>query len=595
MTRKKKYCLVTTADERTWPRNKPVLFLGEWCKRFSRKEKWSKLDFKTATYHWDDRAKLSRDYNYLQGLHEVLLKDLSIQLNKIHNVNYSIRYWRILIGPWLGYFVQALFDRWFMLKKAVEQPEVTNCFMLDRCFISVVPNDMKNFNELFIDDNWNEAIYSQLLEILFKSKINIKKIQLKSSNNANEIRVHQIKGGGWKKQLKKWIEKSNIFFCKDNDYFFISTYLPLKTEFKLQLGLRQLPKLWQFQSAPITKPDIQKRQWRLDNDNNYKDNSFEFIVRKLIPLHIPTLYLEGYKELVATTNVLPWPKKPRAIFTCNSYMTDDLFKAWAAEKVENRFPLIIGQHGGNFGMSTFSFHEEHQIAIADKWLSWGWKDLTRENIIPIGNLRSSGRSVKYDPDGGALLVETSLPRYSCHLLSIPISRQYLDYLEDQMLFLQELPHQLQKEVLLKLYSVNYGWDEVERWKDRMPEIKVDLGCNNIEKLINKCRIYVSTYNATTYLESLIWNVPTIIFWNPKHWELTEDVRPYFELLESVGILHKTPQGAAQQMVKVWDNVSGWWEASEVQSVREKFCYQFSRELDSTGSDLQSIFKKIKPI
>ena len=175
MTRKKKYCLVTTADERTWPRNKPVLFLGEWCKRFSRKEKWSKLDFKTATYHWDDRAKLSRDYNYLQGLHEVLLKDLSIQLNKIHNVNYSIRYWRILIGPWLGYFVQALFDRWFMLKKAVEQPEVTNCFMLDRCFISVVPNDMKNFNELFIDDNWNEAIYSQLLEILFKSKINIKK------------------------------------------------------------------------------------------------------------------------------------------------------------------------------------------------------------------------------------------------------------------------------------------------------------------------------------------------------------------------------------------------------------------------------------
>jgi putative transferase (TIGR04331 family) len=312
-------------------------------------------------------------------------------------------------------------------------------------------------------------------------------------------------------------------------------------------------------------------------------------------LHIPTLYLEGYKELVTTINVLPWPKKPRAIFTSNSYMTDDLFKAWAAEKIENRVPLIIGQHGGQFGMTPFSFHEEHQIAIADKWLSWGWKDLTRENIIPIGNLRSSGRSVKCDPDGGILMVETSLPRYSCHLLSIPISGQYLDYLEDQMLFLKELPHQLQKEVLLKLYSVNYGWDEVERWRDRMPEIKVDLGCNNIEELINKCRIYVSTYNATTYLESLIWNIPTIIFLNPKHWELIEDVRPYFELLESVGIFHKTPQSAAQQMVKVWDNVSGWWEASEVQSAREKFCYQFSRELDATGSDLQSIFKKIKPI
>ena len=145
MTRIKKYCLVTTADERTWPRNRPVLFLGEWCKRFSRREKWNKLDFKTATYHWDDRTKLSRDYNYLLGLHEVLLKDLSIQLNKIHKVNYSIRYWRILIGPWLGYFIQALFDRWRMLNKAADEYDIDTCQVVDRDIKSIIPNDMNDF------------------------------------------------------------------------------------------------------------------------------------------------------------------------------------------------------------------------------------------------------------------------------------------------------------------------------------------------------------------------------------------------------------------------------------------------------------------
>ena len=106
---KKKYCIVTTADERTWPDNKPILFLGEWCKRFSRKKNWNKLDSETLKYHWDDRDKLREDYSYLQEQHEVLLRDLSKQLNKIHKKNYSIRYWRILIGPWLGYFTQVLF------------------------------------------------------------------------------------------------------------------------------------------------------------------------------------------------------------------------------------------------------------------------------------------------------------------------------------------------------------------------------------------------------------------------------------------------------------------------------------------------------
>ena len=36
--------LITTADERTWVMDRPVLFLGEWCKRYSRRNKWLLLD-----------------------------------------------------------------------------------------------------------------------------------------------------------------------------------------------------------------------------------------------------------------------------------------------------------------------------------------------------------------------------------------------------------------------------------------------------------------------------------------------------------------------------------------------------------------------
>lgn len=32
--------LITTADERTWKFDRPVLFLGEWCRLYDRRHVW---------------------------------------------------------------------------------------------------------------------------------------------------------------------------------------------------------------------------------------------------------------------------------------------------------------------------------------------------------------------------------------------------------------------------------------------------------------------------------------------------------------------------------------------------------------------------
>ena len=56
-------------------------------------------------YHWDDRNKLYNDYQYLNIIYENTLKAMQKQLNEIHQVDHSLRYWRILIGLWLGFLV----------------------------------------------------------------------------------------------------------------------------------------------------------------------------------------------------------------------------------------------------------------------------------------------------------------------------------------------------------------------------------------------------------------------------------------------------------------------------------------------------------
>ena len=161
----KKYFLVTTADETTWVKDAPILFLGEWCKRYSRSNVWTGLDYEVVPYHWNDRKKLQADYQYLKELYEELLKDLSKQLNVIHGVNHDIRYWRILIGPWLGYFTQILFDRWSSVKQAINNYEIEGTIVFEGLEESLVPNDMARFINLNMENYaWNHYLYAEIIQ-----------------------------------------------------------------------------------------------------------------------------------------------------------------------------------------------------------------------------------------------------------------------------------------------------------------------------------------------------------------------------------------------------------------------------------------------
>ena len=98
---------------------------------------------------------------------------------------------------------------------------------------------------------------------------------------------------------------------------------------------------------------------------------------------------------------------------------------------------------------------------------------------------------------------------------------------------------------------------------------------------------IVTYNATTYLETLYLNIPTIAFWNEEHWELNEDSKKYIEILFDAGIYHKTPKSAAQKVSEIWDDIGSWWESEIVQNARQEFCERFSKNIKKPLSELQT--------
>jgi len=580
--------LISTANETTWPRDKdiPVLFLGEWCKRYSRKHIWEGMDYKTAKYHWDDRSKLYEDYKDLQILYEKLLIELTEKLNKIHSAEYSVHYWRIIVGPWLGYFVQAVFDRWYMLNCVIKNNNITGYSVLKYEKSTFIPNDMSQFMSLIAGDDWNEFIYGQLIEFLNIGKLSLEYITI---DNRPELKISKKKDSFMKSYLKIINNFINKTIHKNGVHFFISSYIPTKSLMKLQGMLFQIPSFWTKEERIIVDFDENNRKWDLSIEGFKETSLFDYIIRKLIPIHIPKIYLEGYVKQKKIINGLAWPKTPKTIFTSDAYCEDDIFKIWAAEKVENKTPLIIGQHGGLFGTNKFFFLEDHQIKISNKWLSWGWDNSIKPKVEPVGLFKELFSMQGYNPNGNILIVQMALTRYSNQLSTVPIAGQWLNYYSEQVDFISSLPTSLQKKVLLR-FKVDYGWDQYERYKDAFPDVKINNGDSDIRDLINNSRIIIATYNATTYLEYLHWNVPTIIFWNPLYWELDDITMTYFEKLKSVGIFHDTPESAAQQLIDVYGNVGSWWKSKQVQIVRKEFCYRYARSTDNLLYKLKGIIQ-----
>ena len=56
--------LITTALEETWPKSGDIIFLGEWCKVYSRRKVLENYHSETIPYHWDKKGKRERDYLY---------------------------------------------------------------------------------------------------------------------------------------------------------------------------------------------------------------------------------------------------------------------------------------------------------------------------------------------------------------------------------------------------------------------------------------------------------------------------------------------------------------------------------------------------
>lgn len=527
---------------------------------------------------WRSFEVLERDYSYLSLLHERLLGCLSDELNRIHKVDHSVRYWRILAGPWLDYITTIFFDRWMTLKETQSHFKTVSFFYLRLSDEVESLTTMEDFSEKMISEEWNCYVYSICAKDIFQDchfgAVDVEKKNLFSSQTRNECSVIEH----FKKLVKACVhsilDRLCAFGSRKRKFFFHSTYLRMIDQIKLGLSFRQFPQFYKYVYPPSVSRSKELRS-SFGLKGFVPTNEFEIFLSRTLMRQLPSSLGEGYGEVIGRLDSLNYPRSPIVLFSSSILWNNTLAMAYVAEKTESGAKLVYGQHGG-YGVPRFMRDEDHERRSADRFLTWGWTDCA-PNAWPVGLIKATLCGFKRTAKPSRLLLVRGL--WSPYPFRVD-SGSGLDLncsINDSIVFAQKLPPRIRNDALLvRLYFKDYGYRESELWTRECPDAEIAKIGVPIRRLLKVTKLAVYTYNVGTgWIEYLAAGIPVIIFWDMQSSPIRRDSESFFQLLRRVGIFHDSPESAARHVSEVWDDVESWWNSSDVRAARDQFLAKYA--------------------
>ena len=567
-----KKTIVTSSIPYLWPKEGNLVFLGEWCKSYSNQNLLQKYEYETMEYHWNNRGKFENDCKDLDLVYEEYLELITHILNKQLKCNYSKRYWRILIGWWLKTFIQVVFDRWYCIREVIfNHPEAEFIRIEPSLKLVKSKNTAESIWRASNDNFWNEQLSADLFELCSTGQKIFTIARIEPIEDFSEkLSVKSIKMAIIKFAM---ILLGTLFKSKIFTISLESTYLGKFNRIKLFTYLKSFPNKFISWETKDVEIESNSRSWEFPI--NEKKEFFR-ILEIMIPKYFPTCFLEDFKNNEQKAKRVFKYFSPKTIITANDFAENESWKYWAAYCVEKGAKLFIAQHGGTYGVAKYLSVQEHEIAISDTYLTWGWQDDSNAKVKPAPAMKliSLKKDMTKDPNN-YLMVTTVMPQRSYHLGSWPIGPQSKESIESNFLFVNNLETEVLSKLVVRLSPQDYDWEQMKRWQDYDEKIKTSIKTGELDNLLDTTKLFIGTYNSTTFLEAFRRNIPTILFWNPEHWPLNESSEKYFEILKSVNILFYCPVKAANHFNKIWQDPGKWWDSYKVKNAVHIFSQRYA--------------------
>ena len=513
---------------------------------------------------------------------EAVFQELICELNRVHNTDHPDRYWRIVCGAWFLQFAQVWYLRWKVAGVVVHEHGQLVCPQVDVGWQELLPVTHDEASLLFATDIWNHIAYCDAFR--FVTKTEVAQVVLAAPNRNRELAEYRtVINHGFPKQSPK--SKLELVLAKfsPNPKVLLAGVVQTKVALMaMHLRLGVLPRLWRF-SAKLTAQPIDEGMRTKFLSNAEVRGEFAQFLSQSICRHLPSIYLEGYENLVTVAlneNVLRKP--PKAIFTNTLLSRSEQFKVWCATFVtQHNTKLLSGQHGGGYLVNRFvGWSEEFELSIVDKFLSWGSKpDLGN---IAATCVQTDSEDFKSNRVGNLLVVLGPVTRNSdiYAMLGTQSNGSYFDGLNE---FVNALPEEILIHTLIRPKSASPTRKPARVSADQIAEIfskqvAIDNGGTNLNQRLSNARLAVVTYNETTIPTNMMAGFPTIALWDSKYVRLNKQAEAVYKKMSEAKVLFHSPTLAAEHISEIWSDVDTWWNSKLVQEARDNYCEHYAHQV-----------------
>ena len=561
-----------------------LLFAGEWCKLNIEHDKYKVFSYPLNNQNEWRNAKSKSSEIYLKSLK--IVKEF---LNEIHDLDLDIRYWEVTNNLFLSFLSDIIADKIILFNNINNQFNDIEAITLDEEFdISI--NNLKDFVS---NSRVNDLFHWQISSIIWK-KLNYKYVdadhklinRCRTSFQAEEInydinrnRKNDNKFRNLFLKIYKYIPESKIVF-----YMTLMNKKAVILMFLLS-GFKIGSLFLQKEEFIKTRNNLLRKKLMEHNINS----SIEKIICKLLSKYLPLSQIENYKYYLDLANERIKNKGiPKFIVTGWGELKSELFLIWSAECIKKGTRFFRVQHGG--GPGELVGDEEKIIKTSLRYLTWGWesnKFFNAKSFLSLRLLCSKPLflNTRKNKIKKILWIGSSDSKFCYQLAPRPISSQYMEYFNNQLIFAKSIKYKISKKFMFRPSFEDLGWDYKNNINEISKYVEIDNFEESLDQLVHKYSLIIVDYmGSTPFPQILNLDIPCILVNLSSYTELTDEAKEIYEKLESVGIYYPSSEKLINKMNQVISEIPYWWKIKN----RKKIIKEYLNLFGSTKSLKKSL-------
>jgi putative transferase (TIGR04331 family) len=545
------------------------IYLGTWALPDSKILLYKQK--KINKFIWNNKKQFIKDSLYIKKICLKLYHFFYLNLNKTHQSNFSIKFWKILLFPWLYYYISALYFQWNCIKKIKKN----NTFIFKKDLNKTIINYLEN-HSLLIDDHWNQKSFQEIIIFQKKKYIFQKELSKKNYFLYNEFFFIKLFLFFFPTFVFK-ILNYFISLSKINNVLFIDTAysenssFPLFQKYKLKIYFKYLlnklnPLFVKSGLSERSKRNIFK--YLFLKSYSCKDK-FEIFLKNKISDDMPNYLLEDFKNYLNRNIKLNDSKIIISAYSLHSIFSN---KFYIAEQVNKGAKLYLMEHGGSLPCKKEELGLD--LDIVDKKITW-YKPLYSKHFQlpthPFYFNKLINQNTNYKTNQDCIFIGPGDYKYiwnSTYNLKPPQLIEKLDNIKKLYNF---LPNNIKIRTFIKPhegYTHESSHDLIKFYKKIFN--KKIIRNRSLEDCIVNSKLVICTYPETTFAISMYSFVPTILIYNRNHYIFHKKANSLIKKLIEHKIIFFDPKIAALHINKVWDNPWTWYNSTEVKKARNLF-------------------------